>query len=129
MHLPITILYGTLLILVTQLLAVSTSLYRLRARVFVVTPDQLPKSLLRLVRAHGNSAEWLPVTIFLIAFLEMQGANPARLTACAVVMLIARIAHSLNLVWLKGLLRPWPAVVMYSVTFFMAFWSLHLRIH
>jgi uncharacterized membrane protein YecN with MAPEG domain len=127
MQLPITILYGTLFVLVTLLFAVSTSLYRLRNRIYLTPLEKVPHMLLRLVRAHGNSAEWLAGNVFLIAFLELQHANPAALNVCALVLLVARILHSLTLV-LRSRFGPITASVMYGVSFWMAAWSLHLRL-
>ena len=92
MHLPVTILYGTLLCLVTLLLAANVSLNRLYRGVFIGM--ELPKMLHRFVRAHGNSAEWLAMVIFPLAFLELEGAPPFWLHVAGGSLLATRVLHA-----------------------------------
>lgn len=127
MHLPVTILYGSLTILVTILLALNISLYRMR------NPDAshaqpVPGPLHRRVRAHGNSAEWLAVTVLLLAFLELQGAPSLWLHLLGGAMLLARILHS-TFMLLKRRTTVLSATVIYALSLAMAAWALVLRLH
>jgi uncharacterized membrane protein YecN with MAPEG domain len=125
LQLPITTLFGTLFVLVTLILAASTSLFRMRVKSYSVPGE--PGPLYRLNRAHGNSAEWLAASVLLIAFLELQGANPRLLLILASALLLARVWHSVNML-LKTGLGPISATIMYGCCFFMAGWALHLRL-
>jgi uncharacterized membrane protein YecN with MAPEG domain len=126
MNLPLTILYGTLLIIVTLALALGTSLYRLRTGILLTTKE-MPGSLYRMVRAHGNSAEWLAVCIFLLAFLELQGAKPQVINGAGALLVLARVGHSLNML-VKGRFGAFTAGTTYAVTIAMAIWALQLRL-
>jgi uncharacterized membrane protein YecN with MAPEG domain len=126
MNLPLTILYGTLLIIVTLALAVGTSMYRLRAGI-LVSSKEMPGGLYRVHRAHGNSAEWLAVCIFLLGFLELQGASSQILNGAGALLVLARVGHSINML-VKGRLGPITAGTLYAVTIAMAFWALYLRL-
>ena len=123
--LPVTILYGSLSVLVTLFLAVNISLHRMRHRVFVA--DALPQELHRKVRAHGNSAEYLAVTVFLLAFLELQHVDTFWLHVCGGIVVVSRVVHSLSMLF-KLRVSTISATVTYAVSFFMAFWSLFLRL-
>ena len=123
--LPVTILYGTLSVLVTLSLALNISLRRLWFGVFV--GQAVPDNLHRAVRAHGNSAEWLAATTFLLAFLELQHAPPYWLHVLGGGTLAARVAHSAFML-AKKRWTVWSATVMYTLAFAMAFWALGLRL-
>ncbi len=126
MHLPVTILYGSLNILVTLTLALNVSLLRLRRGVFVGKP--VPDDLNRAVRAHGNSAEWLAATTLLLAFLELQGTPSLALHVFGGATILARLFHT-TFMLARSRLTVASATVMYTIAFAMAFWSLWLRLH
>jgi uncharacterized protein len=126
MSLPITILYGTLSVLVTLALALNISLHRLSHRVFIGAPQD--EELTRKVRAHGNSAEWLAANIFLLAFLELQGAPSLALHLFGGAVLAARLFHSAFML-LHSRRTVLSAVAMYTLAFAMTAWSLWLRLH
>src|SRR4051794_6672557 len=92
MALPGTILYGTLLCLITLLLAVNISLYRLYEGIFIGA--EVPKRLHRFIRAHGNSAEWLAAVVLPLGFLELQGAPPFWVHLAGGSLLLTRVLHS-----------------------------------
>ena len=123
MSLPVTVLYGTLNVLLTAALALNVSRLRIRHQAFV---GQIPEPLLRPVRAHGNNAEWLPVTVFLVAFLELQHAPSLPLHLLAGGLLAARVIRdSFMLARING--RP-AVIANYLMVFGMGFWSLWLRL-
>jgi uncharacterized protein len=126
MNLPVTILYGSLSILVTLLLATYVSLHRMSARTYV-TPA-VPDDLHRKVRAHGNATEYLAAMIFLLAFLELQGVPPMTLHILGGLTLLSRIAHSIfMLTKSKGTMIA--ATATYILGFTMTLWALVLRLH
>jgi uncharacterized membrane protein YecN with MAPEG domain len=123
--LPVTILYGTLSILITLCLALNVSLHRLRNRVRVT--DAIAPEMIRKVRAHGNSAEYLAVTIFLLAFLELQQAPAFWLHVLGGVLVLARLVHAMAML-MRSRATMFSAATTYTVSFFMAIWSLVLRL-
>ena len=125
MNLPVTILYGSLSILITLSLALNTSLHRVRHRLFV--SDPVPDHLHRKIRAHGNSVEYLAVSIFLLAFLELQGVSSLWLHVCGGIIVLARLGHSLAMLT-RSRLGTITASITYAVSFVMVIWSLILRL-
>ena len=126
MNLPVTVLYGTLSILVTLALALNISLHRMRTQVGV--GGEVTEPLHRKVRAHGNSTEWLAVTTLLLAFLELQGAPSMALHFLGGAMLLARILHSVFMLS-KARYTTLSATLIYTLSFVMGGWSLWLRLH
>jgi uncharacterized membrane protein YecN with MAPEG domain len=126
MALPVTILYGSLSILVTVLLALNISLNRMRVKTYV--SEGVPDALRRKIRAHGNSVEWLAVTIFLLAFLELQGVPSMRLHVLGGAVVIARILHSFCMLTGSRLTMV-SATATYILCVTMTVWSLALRLH
>ena len=130
MLLHVTILYGTLLCLVTLLLAVNISLYRLYKGVYIGM--EVPKRLNRYIRAHGNSAEWLAVVIFPLAFLELQGAPSLWLHLAGGSLLATRVLHAIFMMTgarVAGIFASTiSATLMYLAAFAAALGALWLRL-
>ncbi len=130
MALHVTILYGTLLCLVTLLLAVNISLHRLYKGVYIGM--DVPKTLLRSIRAHGNSAEWLAAVVFPLGFLELQGASPFWVHMAGGSLLATRVLHAAFM--LSGLrigkvfASTLSATAMYAAAFATALGALWLRL-
>ena len=51
-------------------------------------------SMLRAMRMHANFAEYAPITLLLLAFVEMQGGPSWMLHTLGALLLIARLSHS-----------------------------------
>ena len=51
-------------------------------------------ALERRVRAQGNFAEYVPLALLLLAFVEMQGAQAWLLHAMALVLVAGRLSHA-----------------------------------
>ena len=130
MALPVTILYGTLLCLVTLLLAVNISLYRLAKGVFLGM--EVPKTLHRFIRAHGNSAEWLAAVVFPLGFLELEGAPSFWLHVAGGSLLATRVLHAAFMLTGLRLGRVFAstisATLMYVPAFLTAIAALWLRL-
>ena len=50
--------------------------------------------LQRAIRAHGNFAEYVPLALILLAFVEMQQASPLLLHGLSLALLIGRALHA-----------------------------------
>jgi uncharacterized protein len=125
MNLPVTILYGSLSIAVTILLALNVSLHRMQHK--VMAGDPVPDGLFRKVRAHGNSTEWLAVMVLLLAFLELQGASSLTLHLLGGATVIARVLHSLFML-ARSRLTMISATVTYGLSLWMVIQSLVMRL-
>lgn len=52
----------------------------------------------RLQRAHGNATEHVPILLFLLLLLEMQGARRELVLGVGAVLVLARMAHAAGIV-------------------------------
>jgi uncharacterized membrane protein YecN with MAPEG domain len=124
MPVPVTLLYGSLNAVLTTLLGTSVSLMRLRDRTFV---DGTPApTLRRLVRAHGNAAEWAPLGIVLLLLLELSGAPSLPLHIFGGLLLATRCVHALGMMTRLRTGVP-NSVVHYTLFLTMAAYGLYLR--
>ncbi len=130
MVLHVTILYGTLLCLVTLLLALNISLFRLYKGIYIGM--EVPKQLNRFIRAHGNSAEWLAAVVFPLAFLELQGAPAFWLHVAGGALLLTRVLHAIFMLTgarIAGVFASTlSATAMYLAAFTTALGALWLRL-
>ena len=51
----------------------------------------------RRIRVHGNFAEYVPLAVILLAFMELQGRPGWLLHLCGLVLIAARVAHALGI--------------------------------
>lgn len=91
----VTALYGALLALL--FLALSVRIVGLRRRLRVAVGDGGEPQLLRAIRAHGNFAEYVPLSVLLLAMAEVQGGTPILLHALGIALLAGRVAHAWGL--------------------------------
>ncbi len=84
---PITILFIYLSIRVIR--------YRRTNR--VAFGDQGDKTLLRLMRAQGNCAEYAPIGLLLLLIAELATAAPLGLHIAGLLLAISRIVHGIGL--------------------------------
>ncbi len=54
--------------------------------------------LSRRIRAQGNFAEYVPLILLLIAFLEAGGANRSVVRALLLILVVVRIMHPIGMV-------------------------------
>lgn len=71
MAIPVTLLYGGLSVLLLFFLAAYTSAARGKYKTFI--GDAPPPELQRVIRAHGNAAEYVPSVILMLLCLELSG--------------------------------------------------------
>jgi uncharacterized membrane protein YecN with MAPEG domain len=55
-------------------------------------------ALLRRIRSHANFAEYVPLTLLLVALLEAGGAGRLTIHALLLPLVVARIAHPIGMV-------------------------------
>lgn len=65
---------------------------RLRARVSLGSGDD--RRLERAIRAQANLAEYAPMTLLLMAILELGGVSPWLLHGCGSVFVVSRVLHA-----------------------------------
>ena len=86
--------YAALLAVLFVGLSVRT--LRLRRNLRILVGDAGDERMLRAMRAHANFAEYVPLGLLLIAFVELQHAPGLLVHAMALVLLVGRIAHALG---------------------------------
>ena len=101
---PITALYAGLLALL--LLVLALRIIRLRWKLRVGIGDGGDRTMLRAVRAHGNAAEYVPITLLLLLAVELNHGNPLLLHACGAIFVGSRLLHAIGLTRSGG--PSWP---------------------
>ena len=84
--------YAALLALVYLVLSFRVSAVRRRAGVNIGSGHSI--ELERAIRAHGNFAEYVPLALLLLAFLEMQRGSAYLLHGLSSLLLLGRLAHA-----------------------------------
>jgi len=92
MHIVFT--YAACLALLFVVLSVRT--LRLRRRLRVAVGDHGNEVLLRAMRVHANFAEYVPLALLLIYFVELSGAGAAWVHAMGTSLLVGRLAHAIG---------------------------------
>ncbi len=93
--LTITPLYAALLGLIFIALSIRT--IRLRRRYRVGVGDGNHTELQRAARVHANFAEYVPLTLLLIYFVETSGGPLLLIHALAIALLCGRLLHAYGL--------------------------------
>jgi uncharacterized membrane protein YecN with MAPEG domain len=92
MNLDVTPIYAALLTPIFVALSLRT--IRLRRRHRVALGDGDNPELRRAMRAHANFAEYVPLALLLLFFVEHDGAHPAVVHALGLALLAGRLAHA-----------------------------------
>ena len=95
MPVAITALYAALLGLMQ--IALQQLVGRERLRVDVSLGDGSDPKLREAMRRHGNFLEQVPLTLLMLALLELNGASPWLLHGLGSALVVARIVHPLGL--------------------------------
>ena len=90
-----TPVYAALLVPLYLLLAVRVILYRRRNRIAYGDSDYPPFQA--MVRAHGNFAEYAPLTLLLMALAEINGTSTLWLHLAGLFLLFGRTMHGLGM--------------------------------
>lgn len=99
----VTPLYAALLGLVFVALSLQTIRLRRRHRVALGDGDQAP--LRRAMRVHANFAEYVPLALLLMFFVERGGGSVLRIHALGVALLAGRMLHAWGVSQTKENLR------------------------
>jgi len=127
MHAPITALYAALcgfLILILAFLAV-----RQRMKGGVLLGDGGQEAMQRAMRVMANASEYIPIMLFLMLLLEINGANAKNMHAAGIAILLGRGLHA----WgfsrssgtssgrFNGTLITWMAIFVMSIANILSF--------
>lgn len=99
----ITMLYAGLLGLLFFYMSVKVIKLRIRNQISI--GDNGNQTLAYAVRAHANFAEYVPITLVLLAFLENTGTSIYALHAIGIMLLVGRLLHAYSFLGSHGV-RP-----------------------
>lgn len=88
----ITPSYAAILGILFILLSAKALLRRRTCQVAVGNGDDV--QLLRAVRVHGNFAEYVPITLFMIYLLETLGGAGMLIHGLCLLLIVGRISHA-----------------------------------
>ena len=88
----ITPLYASVLAILFVALSVRT--LRMRHRLKIAVGDAGNQALLRAIRVHSNFAEYVPLSLLLISFVEMSGASALMVHFLGLCLLVGRAVHA-----------------------------------
>ena len=91
----ITLIYAGLLGLL--FLGLSFWVVKRRAQFGVMIGQGEAPELLAAIRTHGNFAEYVPLTLLLMALCELSGAGALWLHAGGAMLLVGRILHAIGI--------------------------------
>lgn len=87
----ITALYAAICGLLMVFMAVRVSYTRGKQKVDL--GDGGNELMLRAICLHGNAAEYIPISLILLFFLELQGRHHWFLHLCGITLVISRLLH------------------------------------
>jgi len=88
----ITPLYASVLAILFVALSVRT--LRMRHGLKIAVGDAGNQALLRAIRVHSNFAEYVPLSLLLISFVEMSGASALLVHFLGLCLLVGRAVHA-----------------------------------
>lgn len=91
----VTALYAGILGLMSIWLGFQAGSLRSKRKISI--GDGGDPELLLAMRRHGNFAEWVPITLVLMALIELNGAPPLALHAMGISLVVFRICHAVGL--------------------------------
>ena len=95
MFLPVTSLYGSVLVLI--ILYLSFKVGAMRGKLDISLGDGGNPQMLEAIRRQGNAIEYVPLAVLLIALLEVNEANSVFLHVLGAVLVLSRILHPMGL--------------------------------
>jgi uncharacterized membrane protein YecN with MAPEG domain len=127
----ITSLYAALCALLIVVLGLRVAYYRFSRKVGV--GDNGDRALIKLIRAHGNAVENVPIALLLLLLLELNQTQPAWIHAGGIVLVIGRIAHAIglsrstgaSLARVIGTLLTWTLILVMAVLLLWQYLVLH----
>jgi uncharacterized membrane protein YecN with MAPEG domain len=99
MSLQIVFLYASILALMFVGLSVRT--LRLRRRLKIAIGDAGNQTMLRALRAHANFAEYVPLSLLLISFVEISGGHGLLVHFLGLCLVAGRASHAFGVSQVK----------------------------
>ena len=91
---PVTPLYAAIAAILFAVLSFRTLI--MRQKLGVAVGHSGDAGLERAIRAHGNFAEYVPLTLLVIFFLESQGAGAFIIHTLCSCLLVGRVFHAIS---------------------------------
>ncbi len=91
----ITLAVTAVFVLMSIPMAISVGVRRAKTGILLLHGED--DDLLRLIRAHGNFIEYVPLAILALAGAEIAGAPSWLVAVCGGVLLLARVIHFFGL--------------------------------
>jgi uncharacterized protein len=104
MHLP-SITAGYLAVLALIYAVLSMQVVRLRQKNRAAFSDGGNIELRGAIRAHAHFAEYVPITVLMVALLEMSGGSTLRIHLLMGALVVARLLHPLGMYAAPNTLR------------------------
>lgn len=95
MQLIYTPVYAALLGLFILILALKVVILRRKKRIGIESKGDL--ELAQKIRVHGNTVEYVPIALLLMAFVELAGAGLYWVNASGLCLILGRILHAYGL--------------------------------
>lgn len=114
----ITPIYAAILGPIFVILSIRTLLMRRKLKVVIGNGDQ--PTLTRAVRAHANFAEYVPISLLLISFLEIRTRTNLLIHTLCIALVIGRIVHAIGVSQIKEDFRYRIAGMMITFTVIVA---------
>jgi len=76
--------------------ALSVRTLILRRRLGIGLGDAGNEQMLRAIRAHSNFAEYVPLSLLVLCFVELRGAPPLVVHVLALCLLAGRLSHAVG---------------------------------
>ena len=92
MPLAITALYGAILGLIVIALAINVTMHRVKLR--VPLGDGGNAQMQRMIRLHGNAAEYIPLAVVLMAIYELNGGGHLALHIIGIALIGGRVVQT-----------------------------------
>jgi uncharacterized protein len=91
MPVQITALYAGILALLLTALAINVTVQR--NRLGVLFGDGGKPQMMRAMRLHGNSAEYIPIGLILMGLYEIDGGLPLALHVAGMALIVGRLVY------------------------------------
>ena len=92
MPIAITALYAGILTLIVVALAINVTIHRVKLR--VPLGDGGNAEMRRMIRLHGNAAEYIPLAILLMAVYEINGGGHTALHIIGIALVAGRLVQT-----------------------------------
>src|SRR5437763_7217297 len=86
--------YAAILVLIFVFLSARVIQMRASAKIGIGTGGD--PAMERRIRVHGNFAEYVPLALLLLAFMEMQSHSRYLIHILCVVLILARVIHAIG---------------------------------